>query len=423
MTLGVLIASVGLAGCEASKSSNPLSPTVAGPIPGVDISAPKMLEPSPGTKIPSANQPVTLLVENAWSNGVRPLTYSFDIATDSAFANRVFTRDGIAQGDAGRTSLRLADALASGHTYFWRARAQDGANTGPYSTAAAFDVFTPIVLAVPGLVSPAPNSILLSLRPTFIVGNSARSGPVGAISYLIDLADSDAFTNKVATWTAAETPNQTTLTSPVDLVSGKVYYWRVRAYDPTATGPFSATQGFQVVAVTPPTATPVPTPSGPNAGDAINLNLATIHNSPGDVASWPVTTTLTRLDLMPSGAHVEFNKQSAWPEVTPPGWLGGLQYTLWIVLNINGQLHASGCIEYWRGLYENGGPVNQYAQNWYFDAIRWGVMTGHQPAVGEQVGFFVTSGDARNNGPNSVRERSNIVVVSFPSSGGRSFTF
>ncbi len=423
MTLGVLIASVGLAGCEASKSSNPLSPTVAGPIPGVNISAPKMLEPSPGTKIPSANQPVTLLVENAGSNGVRPLTYSFDIATDSAFANKVFTRDGIAQGDAGRTSLRLSDALASGRTYFWRARAQDGANTGPYSTAAAFDVFTPIVLDVPGLASPAPNSILLSLRPTFIVSNSARSGPAGAISYLIDLADSDAFTNKVATWTAAETPNQTTLTSPVDLVSGRVYYWRVRAYDPTTTGSFSATQAFQVVAMTPPTATPVPTPSGPNAGDAINLNLATIHNSPSDVASWPVTTTLTRLDLMPSGAHVEFNKLSAWPEVTPPGWLGGLQYTLWIVLNINGQLHASGCIEYWRGLYENGGPVNQYAQNWYFDPIRWGVMTGHQPAVGEQVGFFVTSGDARNNGPSSVRERSNVVVVSFPSSGGRSFSF
>ncbi len=423
MTLGVLVASVGLAGCEASKSSNPLSPTVAGPIPGVDISAPKMLEPLPGTKIPSANQPVTLLIENAGSNGARPLTYSFEIATDSAFASKVFSRDGITPGDAGRTSLRLSDALSSGRTYFWRARAQDGANTGPYSTGAAFDVFTPIVLDVPGLASPPPNSILLSVRPTFIVRNAARSGPAGAISYLIDLADSDAFTNKVATWTAAETPNQTTLTTPVDLVSGKVYYWRARAYDPTTTGPFSSTQAFQVVAVTPPAATPVPTPSGPNAGDAINLNLATIHNSPADVASWPVTTTLTRLDLTPSGAHLEFGKQSSWPEVTPPGWSGGLQYTLWIVLNINGQLHASGCIEYWRGLYENGGPVTQYAQNWYFDAVRWGVMTGHQPAVGEQVGFFVTSGDARNNGPNSVRERSNIVVVTFPSSGGRSFSF
>ena len=420
---GVLVSALALAGCEASKSSNPLSPSVAQPIPGVEISAPKMLEPQPGTKIPSASQPVTLLIENAGSTGVRPLSYSFDIATDSAFTNKVFSRDSIAPGDAGRTSLRLPDALASGRTYHWRARAQDGANTGPYSAAAAFDVFTPIVIAPPVMVSPAPNSTVLSLRPAFVINDSARSGPAGAITYLIDLADSDSFSNKVATWTAVETPNQTTLTSQVDLVSGKVYYWRVRASDPTTTGAYTATQAFQVVIVTTPT-TPTPTtPTQPNPGDAINLSTAIIHNSPGDVANWPVTTTLSRLDLMPSGAHLEFSAQGSWPEVTPPGWLGGLQYTLWIVLNINGQLHASGCIEYWRGLYENGGPVNQYAQNWYFDAIRWGVMTGHQPAVGEQVGFFVTSGDARNNGPNSVRERSNIVVVAFPSAGGRSFTF
>ena len=77
---------------------------------------------------------MTLLIENAGSNGVRPLTYSFDIATDAGFSNKVFSRDGIAQGDGGRTSLRMSDALATGHTYYWRARAQDGANTGPYAT-------------------------------------------------------------------------------------------------------------------------------------------------------------------------------------------------------------------------------------------------------------------------------------------------
>ncbi len=428
MTLGVVVAALAVSACEASKSSSPLSPTVAGPIPGVNISAPKVLEPAAGTRIPSEKQPVTLLIENAGSNGVRPLTYSFDIASDSAFDNKVFSRDGIAQGENGRTSLRLTDALASGRTYFWRVRAQDGANTGPYATAAAFDVFTPIVIEVPALLLPAPNSTVLTLRPTFTVGNAPRSGPVGVVTYLIDLADSDAFINKLATWTIAETPNQTALTSPVDLSPGKVYYWRVRAYDPTTTGPWSPTAAFQMVSTAPPAYNPAPTPGGPTPGvpapgDGINLNQAIVHNSPSDVANWPVTASLTRLDLMPSGVHVEFTRQSSWPEVIPPGWSGGIQYTLWIVLSINGQLHASGCIEYWRGLYENGGPVTQYAQNWYFDAIRWGVMTGHQPAPGEQVGFFVTSGDARNNGPSSVRERSNVVVVSFPSAGGRSFSF
>ena len=423
-TLGVFAAALSLTACEASKSSTPLSPTVAGPIPGIEISVPKMLEPTPGTKISIEKQPVTLLIENAGSNGPRPLTYSFDIATDTAFNTKVFSRDGIAQGDGGRTSLRMTDTLATGHTYYWRVRAQDGANTGPYATPAAFDIFTPIVINVPGLIAPAPNSTVLNVRPTFTLANSTRSGPVGAITYLIELADSDSFSNKAATWSAAETPNQTNLISPVDLGFGKVYYWHARAYDPTTLGPWSATQAFQMLAEPAPVYTPGPSsPSGPAPNDAINLNSAIIHNSPADVASWPVTTSLSRLDLMPSGAHVVFDKQSSWPEVVPPGWDGGLQYTLWIVLNINGQWHASGCIEYWRGLYENGGPVNQYALNWYFDPIRWGPMTGHQPAPGEQVGFLVTSGDARNNGPSSVRERSNVVMVSFPSAAGRSFVF
>jgi len=65
-----------------------------------------------------------------------------------------------------------------------------------------------------------------------------------------------------------------------------------------------------------------------------------------------------------------------------------------------------------------GGPPSQYAQNWYYDPIRWGPMVGHQPQPGEQVGFLVTAGDARNNGNVAVRERSNVVSIAFPSGGG-----
>jgi len=50
-------------------------------------------------------------------------------------------------------------------------------------------------------------------------------------------------------------------------------------------------------------------------------------------------------------------------------------------------------------------------------------MSGHQPAPGEQVGFFVTAGDARNNGRAIVHERSNVVVVPFPGGGGGTFGF
>src|SRR6266852_8202983 len=113
-TAAALAATVVLISCESSKSSNPLSPSVAGPIPGVSISAPKMLEPQAGQRIATDRQPVTLLVENASTNGVRPLTYEFDIATDANFNTKVFSRDSIAPGEGGRTSLRLPDLLQTG---------------------------------------------------------------------------------------------------------------------------------------------------------------------------------------------------------------------------------------------------------------------------------------------------------------------
>src|SRR5206468_13027365 len=100
----------------------------------------------------------------------------------------VFVSEGDTPGEGGRTSLRLPDRLAPERSYYWRARAQDGANTGPYSTPGAFDVFTPIVINPTPLVSPAINAVLTTVRPKFVFGNVARSGPVGVISYVIEVA-------------------------------------------------------------------------------------------------------------------------------------------------------------------------------------------------------------------------------------------
>ena len=428
-----LATAAALTACESSKSSTPLSPSVAGPIPGVEISTPKMLEPFAGQKIAVDKQPVTLLIENASSNGVRPLTYSFQVATDANFNTMVFSRDGIAPGDAGRTSLRLPDALASQRTYFWRVRALDGANTGPFTNAASFDIFTPIVIGEPALVSPGVNGTTDSLRPRFTFTNAPRSGPVGAITYLLEVADSDSFANKVATVTGGEQPNQTTLDLSADLQYNKVYYWHVRAYDPTTLGPFSATRAFATPPVPPPPPDPTPAPPPPNApansADMVSLGLATILNSPRDLARWPVTTAISVVDIRSNGVHVEFSKQAGpgrWPDVIPPGFSGPLQYTLGMVLNINGQWYASAPVEFWFGLDRSGGPPSQFAQNWFYDPARWAPMTYHQPAVGEQIGFFVCAGDCRNTttGDKSpVKERSNVVLLPNPGDGGGTFRF
>jgi len=161
----------------------------------------------------------------------------------------------------------------------------------------------------------------------------------------------------------------------------------------------------------------------------LDMNQATIMNSPSDLARWAVTTSITRLELRPSGVHVEFSKRDGpgrWPDVFPPGWDEPLQYTLGMCMNISGRWYCSAAIQFWAGLDAAGGGPSGYANNWFYDPIRWGPMAGHQPAVGETVGFFVCEGDCRNNTKGSsspLRERSNVVLVPMPNGGGATYTF
>jgi len=51
-------------------------------------------------------------------------------------------------------------------------------------------------------------------------------------------------------------------------------------------------------------------------------------------------------------------------------------------------------------------------------------MAGYQPHAGEQMGFFVSAGNARGEGGvSSVRERSNVVIVSLPQGDNGFFPF
>jgi hypothetical protein len=264
-------------GCQAgiSKSSNPLTATVAGPMAGVEVGAPKILEPATGQQVAVDKQPLTLLIENVATNSPRPMTYVFEVATDTNFANKVFVREGVAPSEGGRTSLRLQDSLASERTYFWRTRAEDGANVGPYSATSYFNVFTPIVIDAPGLDSPRPNEAVSGLRPRFVIINPHRSGPVGPITYTLELATNFEFTNKIGIWDFGEQPNQTRFDPPGDLAYSTVYYWHVRASDPTTQGPWSGTLAFFTQAPPPPP----PTGGGGGGGGGGPQN----HVGPGPI--------------------------------------------------------------------------------------------------------------------------------------------
>jgi hypothetical protein len=303
-----------LAGCETSKSSNPLSATIAGPIPGVEISSPKLLEPN-GARIEVENQPVTLLIENASSNGPRPLTYVMEVAIDANFTNKVFERVGIAPGDGGRTTLRLPDHLATGRSYYWRARAEDGANTGPYTAPASFEVYTAIVIEAPVAIAPGPNETVRTLRPRFTWANAPRSGPVGPISYYIQVSLNESFESSYPIFgPVPEQPNQTSVESPQDGEYSHYYFWRVMASDGTNSGPWSVTRAFSTPEP-PPRPGPAPSPSG-GTGGHIPPGPATADRASqvvfGTASEFPHLTRVFPTDGQALGAAEELLLRTIW---------------------------------------------------------------------------------------------------------------
>src|SRR5436190_17229493 len=114
--LTALVEMLCIVGCEAAKSANPTAPSVAGPIPGVNITAPKPLEPYAGSQLTSTGEPQTLLIENPSTSGSRAIWLSLEVSTDAAFQQIVHQADRITPGDGGRTAYLMPSAPAAGAT-------------------------------------------------------------------------------------------------------------------------------------------------------------------------------------------------------------------------------------------------------------------------------------------------------------------
>jgi len=267
-SLSVVCALLALAlgGCQTSKSETPTAPTVAGPIPGVNITAPTPLEPAQGFKFKESQQPIRLVVQNASSNGVRPLSYTFEVSSDSGFATKVFSRSAIAPGSDNKTSVQI-DRLDIGRAYYWRAWAEDGANTGAIATA-GFEIFPKPAVTPPGPVAPINNEQVASTTPTLRVSNATFVGPVTGLSYEFQVASDQAFSKLVTAGIVNEGPGSTTFSS-TPLPNSATLFWRSRAGDGETTSGWSTTQSFRTPAAPAPTP---PTPTPPTGGPCVSSN-------------------------------------------------------------------------------------------------------------------------------------------------------
>jgi hypothetical protein len=307
--LVVCLAAVPVAGCGVTKSANPLSPAVAGPIAGVSIGRPNPLEPGQDWQIFMRDQPVKLLFQNVTSTGVRPITYTVEIAGDSAFSSVVFKRTGVTPGSGETTTLQLPDALATGRTYWWHVRAEDGANSSEFSPTRSFVAVTPVNLGAP--VAKSPSGVITTMVPEFTIQAGSASGPINRIVYTVQVANDQAFASIAAIFVPDETKPETTIAQNYQFLNDRTYYWRVQARDTgdsQALSPWSSTQIFTTMQPAPPP----PPPSGGSGGTppSGNGNWQACGSTPGDTLVQCVRTAVYRNSTIEDAFNV--TKRVAW---------------------------------------------------------------------------------------------------------------
>jgi hypothetical protein len=370
----------------------------------VTIVAPRPATPANGVTLPWAQQPITLTVSNAISTGTSALTYTFDVGTDAAFGTLTQSKGGIAAG-SGTTSVAL-DKLSGSKTYYWRARADVSSGTGPYSAVRSFTVGPEVALGTPTLASPANGA--QSFTPiTLTVNNVSRSGPVGPIVYTVEVSASPAFDSFAFNGDFVEQANtsQTPATLPATgFTSGQQYFWRVKATDTVnrVVTPYSAISSFVV--------------------QAFNFAAAKMWDNPPDVASWPETAKITSVQFTGFSMRVDFDRRDGanrWPDQTPPGFSGALEYTLGMCRNVGGGWNCSAVVQFWYGrdLDASGVPSEMWRE-WWYNPARWGPLATNPPQEGDLVGIFVGAGDLRGRAWTrdscpGLCERSNVVMVPF----------
>jgi hypothetical protein len=165
--------------------------------------------------------------------------------------------------------------------------------------------------------------------------------------------------------------------------------------------------------------------------DAFDLHTAVTHASPADIADWPITVTITTVNEDPRGGfELLFDRTLPeswkWPS-NPAVPSDNFQFTVWSFAQVGGKWHGAGFVQMWQGRSMKTGAlpaifaINDGAPgyvNWWGDVRRlWGAMSDYVPRPGDQVGFLVSAGNGRLvQGVTSVRERSNVVLVTLPAS-------
>jgi hypothetical protein len=406
LTIAVILA-IGAAACDSSKSENPTSPSVAGAIAGVTITTPALVEPAANKQFAITELPVKLTIQNSTTNGQRPVTYTFEVATDAAFASKIVTSPAIEPGPNGQTTFVLLDvALEAGKTYYWRATANDGANQSKPADARGFSVYT-LSISIPTLIAPKEGQLIVDPPVTFTIQNSTTTGQ-RPLAYILDIATDAVFSSVVYSTGPGGTPQasgeQTSISVDKPLELGRTYYWRAKATDGTGQSSYAAARKFSISNGAPSPGPPSPTPG---ANDQIDLSKV-IWLKGVNTSTWTITSTMIGVsyDASHEALCTEHTAQGKWPRLDFMGdpANGYVEASQIIIANIGGQWYA-GAADWLRPgsacahVPGNVGPAKFPSEP---------PLSGWIPSPGEWVGFMVTT--PSRLGQQGTAERTNVVL-------------
>lgn len=369
--------------------------------------------------------PVVLRVRNGETSGrVGRVVMTFEISTDPAFGN-VDVRVNQAAG-SGSTSVRLsAEGLEEETTYYWRAIARDDMGTAS-EYSAAFSFTTSRVTIDPPIPTDPANGSRNIRKPIILqVTNGATRGPVGTVTMTFEIATDTAFRSIIdridqpagqhdftgtgkKPGASPDRARRTSVQPSKDLEADTTYYWRVIARDDDrhASG---YSQTFQFT-----TAGARTTVTSGSGADEIDVSEVTwLHT---DVSRWRAASRITSVrirDVPAGGICIEHTRSRSWPGVSIAGT--SLAGNPWVFANIGGRWYA--------GTYEWNRPgqtckltvagKHKRPSEELGPHVKRSPMTRWVPESGEKVGFMVST-PARFGPDGPVRERSNIVVVTWP---------
>jgi hypothetical protein len=398
----VLVLSALCAAGACSKAA-PASPSPAA-APAVDasltasVTTPRPLTPAAGAQIANLAQPVTLVVQNAVVTKSGGTVYTFEVATDAGFAAKVQTKDAVAEGTGGQTSVKL-DALAPAKDYYWHARATAGGTTGVFGAALKFTIGPAIAINAPVPISPIGGAAT-GARPTLRVTNATRTGPAGAISYRFEVSTGSTFASIIATGTVAEGVNETGFIPAADLPINATLFWRVTAIDPVnaVSSPASATQSF-VTSLT------------------IDLTKVVYLKGP-DLSTWKQTGKITSIEQDGNAAVggpmcIAFT-DPGWPDALwiyagpndPPGF--GIYGNQWYFANIGGIWYGGPGEWLYRGAAAC--KAGQGTHTMGRDSGFGEPFASWVPKQGELVGYAVSASARALPAMATVQERTDVVL-------------